>query len=88
MTKSRQLGEWMQTGNLLALLANINRDKAKRRQPFDEFDFIPKSLATRPKKRQKTAAELFGSLAGIPGSQVETVTEQTSWQQAATAPIG
>jgi len=81
MAKAKQLDEWGRAANLLALIANVNRDQKKRRQPFDAYDFIPETLATRPKKRRKTAAELFAKLAGFEGLTVEIVTEST-WQAA------
>jgi len=33
--------EWMQTGMITAMIANVNRDAKKRSEPFQPTDFIP-----------------------------------------------
>ena len=44
MYEGRRLHDWAQTANLMALLANCNRDPAKKRTPFSLADFLPPDL--------------------------------------------
>lgn len=42
--------KWCGVSQLMAVLANVNRDKKKRAAPFDETDF-PLPLVSRKKRR-------------------------------------
>jgi len=41
MAKSRLRAEWAQTSEVLAMLANANRDQKKKPSPFKSSDFNP-----------------------------------------------
>jgi len=41
MLEARRVNEWGQTGSVLAMLANVNRDPKRRKRPFGVADFVP-----------------------------------------------
>ena len=41
MAQGRVRSEWNQTSCILALIANVNRDRKKRSRPFDPREFHP-----------------------------------------------
>jgi len=51
MLHGRCVHDWGQTGSVLALLANINRDPRRRRRAFGVSEFMPSDL--RPAFRQR-----------------------------------
>lgn len=44
MHHGQRLHDWGQTGNLLAMLANVNRDPKKKRSPYPTKAFVPADL--------------------------------------------
>jgi len=44
MLRGRRLHDWSQTGSLLAMTANANRNPKKRRRPYGLADFVPTDL--------------------------------------------
>jgi hypothetical protein len=45
MWRGKRLHDWDQTGELLAILANANRDPRRRRRPFRKHECVPQDLA-------------------------------------------
>lgn len=87
MSEARQLTDWNHTASILAIIAEVNRDREKRSRPFEARDFHPFSRQTYTRKPQKTAAELFAKLAAWgDGQQPQTVTEKT-WNPKKRQPI-
>lgn len=63
-----QYNENMRTATLCALLANINRDTDKKKEPFTVEDFMPVRKENKPKEPKKPIdvnimAEMFYALA-------------------------
>jgi len=44
MLAGRRVHDWGQTGSLLALTANANRDPKRRKRPFGIHEFVPRDL--------------------------------------------
>ena len=53
MLDGRQMAQWDHTAAILAMQAEINRDRKKRRKPFGPGDFHPMVQQKRKKKRPK-----------------------------------
>lgn len=53
MARGRLQSEWLRTGSVMALLANINRDPKQRRKPFDATDFMPPDLVPDMPRRRR-----------------------------------
>jgi hypothetical protein len=45
MLRAKRLHEWDQTGELVSIMANANRDVRKRRRPFRKSECVPPDLA-------------------------------------------
>lgn len=87
MREARQRIDWNHTASVLAIIAEVNRDREKRSAPFEPREFNPFLRETYTRKPQKTAAELFAKLAGWgDGQQPQTVTEKT-WKPKKRKPI-
>jgi hypothetical protein len=54
MSEGRARDEWMRCGAVMALMANINRDRKQHPQAFQPKDFMPAWLARR-EVREKPA---------------------------------
>lgn len=44
MARGKRVYDWGHTGNVLALLANVNRNPKKRRRQFAVYEFVPRDL--------------------------------------------
>jgi len=51
MAESRTREAWDHTANLLAMMAEINRDRKKRRRPFRPDEFGPFARGRKHRKR-------------------------------------
>lgn len=45
MHEAKRVHEWDQTGELVALIANTNRDPKRRRRPFSKAESVPRDIA-------------------------------------------
>lgn len=48
MADGRRRHDWAQSAGLMALIANVNRDRKRRPRPFTPADFSPFSEGKRP----------------------------------------
>jgi len=63
MADGRGRHDWAQTSNILALIANANRDKKKHPRPFGPDDFDPHAAGNK-RRGVAVTAENIGELRG------------------------
>lgn len=62
MREARAEHDWAQTAHIKCMLAELNRDKKKRRKPFRPDEFNPlktRATATKPLPAPITALKVF-----------------------------
>lgn len=60
----RQRQDDLRTARICALLANINRDRKKRPQPFTELDFMPGRRPEQTVEEQLAIVEVLNTVFG------------------------
>lgn len=71
MAEGRSISTWGPTGELMALIANVNRDPNRKREPFEAADFNP-HIGKREKPRETISLkDAFKLIGGKPAAEVE-----------------
>lgn len=68
MAEAKAEAEWDHTASLMALLAEINRDREQRRRPFTPQEFHPMHQQQR-KRRRLSDREVESALCALAGKK-------------------
>lgn len=74
MGEARSRAEWERTADLMALIANCNRDPSKRRRAYAREDFLPMPTDRRRRREgvtQASAAEMRSVMTQRMGLKVQ-----------------
>ena len=68
MAEARSRADWSRTSHVLAMMANANRDREKKPEPFTPADFDPYAPkippAPKPKLKMADVKDLLGGMIG------------------------
>ena len=63
--RGREYAEWERLSSLLCLIANVNRDPKKRRQPFTPHDFFRRPGAKTQPRGTPLTGDMFRAMKGL-----------------------